>query len=385
MCTPIPRSRKHELSAISSQLLASSFQPRPLSCGSGYCNPCASLQPAAGNRLPPDSRLPTHDSPLITYLEAIRQALQEEMRRDPNVLLIGEDIGVLGGAFKVTEGLQQEFGEDRVIDMPIAEAGFTGLAVGASMMGLRPVVEFQFSDFISCAFDQITNVAAKTHYRMGVPVPIVFRAPTGGGFNGGPFHSQCTEMYFVPTPGLKIVAPATASDAKGLLKSSIRDDNPVLFLEHKHLYRRIKEEMPDDDHVVPLGKAATRCEGDQLTILTYGAMVHICLDAVSRLEEGPGVADVVDLRTLVPLDKETILESVKKTGKVLIVHEDNKTGGFAGELTALIVEEAFEFLDGPIRRVTAPDTPVPFSPPLEAFHLPNADDVARAARSLLEY
>ena len=350
MCTPTPRSCKSELPAISS-------------------------------RLP----LTTHDSPLITYLEAIRQALQEEMRRDPDVLLIGEDIGAFGGAFKVTEGLQQEFGEDRVIDMPIAEAGFTGLAVGASMMGMRPVVELQFSDFISCAFDQITNVAAKTHYRMGVPVPIVFRAPTGGGFNGGPFHSQCTEMYFVPTPGLKIVAPATASDAKGLLKSAIRDDNPVLFLEHKHLYRRIKEEMPGEDHVVPLGKAITRCAGDQLTILTYGAMVHVCLEAVSRLENGQGVVDVVDLRTLVPLDKETILDSVRKTGKVLIVHEDNKTGGFAGELTALIVEEVFEFLDGPIRRVAAPDTPVPFSPPLEDFHLPNAGDVALAVRSLLEY
>ena len=322
---------------------------------------------------------------MITYLEAIREALQEEMRRDQDVLLIGEDIGAFGGAFKVTEGLQAEFGEDRVIDMPIAESGFTGLAVGAGMMGLRPVVEFQFSDFISCAFDQITNFAAKTHYRLGVPVPIVFRAPTGGGFNGGPFHSQCTEMYFVPTPGLKVVAPATAYDAKGLLKAAVRDDNPVLFLEHKHLYRRVKENVRRDEYVVPLAKAAVRTEGEDLTILTYGAMLHVCLEAVSRLPNGPGVVEVVDLRTLVPLDKETILESVKKTGKVLIVHEDNRTGGFAGELTAVIVEEAFEFLDGPIRRVTAPDTPVPFSPPLEDFYLPNANDVVQAILSLLDY
>ena len=322
---------------------------------------------------------------MITYLEAIRQALQEEMRRDPDVLLIGEDIGAFGGAFKVTEGLQEEFGADRVIDTPIAEAGFTGLAVGAGMMGMRPVVEFQFSDFISCAFDQITNFAAKTHYRLGVPVPIVFRAPTGGGFNGGPFHSQCTEMYFVPTPGIKVVAPATAHDAKGLLKSAIRDDNPVLFLEHKHLYRRIKEDIQQDEYVVPLAKAAVRTEGDRLTILTYGAMLHACLDAVSRLPEGPGAVEVVDLRTLVPLDKETILDSVQKTGKVLIVHEDNKTGGFAGELTAVIVEEAFEYLDAAIRRVTAPDTPVPFSPPLEDYYLPNADDVVEAAQALLDY
>lgn len=322
---------------------------------------------------------------MITYLEAIRQGLQEEMRRDPDVLLLGEDIGDLGGAFKVTEGLLTEFGPDRVIDMPIAESGFTGVAVGAGMMGMRPVVEFQFSDFMSCAFDQITNFAAKTHYRLGVPVPIVFRAPTGGGFNGGPFHSQCPEMYYVPTAGLKVVAPATPYDAKGLLKSSIRDNNPVLYLEHKHLYRRVKEEAAGDDYVVPLGRAAVRTHGDRLTILTYGAMLHVCLEALPRLPDGPAVVELIDLRTLVPLDKETILESVKKTGKVLIVHEDNRTGGFAGELAAVIADEAFEFLDGPIRRVTAPDTPVPFSPPLEQFYLPNAGDVAEAAQALLAY
>jgi 2-oxoisovalerate dehydrogenase E1 component beta subunit len=320
---------------------------------------------------------------MITYLEAIRQALQEEMRRDLDVLLLGEDIGAFGGAFKVTEGLLEEFGPKRVIDTPIAEAGFTGLAIGASMMGMRPVVEFQFSDFISCAFDQITNFAAKLHYRLDVAVPVVFRAPTGGGFSGGPFHSQCPEMYFVPTAGLKIVAPATAYDAKGLLKAAIRDSNPVLYLEHKHLYRRVKEEIPADEYVVPLGKAAVRTEGEQLSVLTYGAMLHVCLDAAQQFE--PGQLEIIDLRSLVPLDKETIVESVKKTGKVLIVHEASKTGGFAGELAATITEEAFEFLDGPIRRVTAPDTPVPFSPPLESHYLPNAENVRAAARELLDY
>ncbi len=273
---------------------------------------------------------------MITYLEAISQALREEMHRDPDVFLIGEDIGDFGGAFKVTEGFLEEFGVDRVIDTPIAEAGFTGMAVGAAMMGMRPVVEYQFSDFMSCAFDQITNFAAKTHYRFGVPVPVVFRAPTGGGFNGGPFHSGCLESYFVHTAGLKIVAPATVYDAKGLLKAAIRDNNPVLYLEHKHLYRRVKAELNGDDYVVPL-------------------------------------------------DKETVLTSVQKTGKVLIVHEASKTGGFAGELAAVIADEAFEFLDGPIRRVTAPDIPVPFSPPLEDFYLPSADDVAAAARRLLQF
>ncbi len=322
---------------------------------------------------------------MITYLEAISQALREEMRRDPNVFLLGEDIGGFGGAFKVTEGFLEEFGAERVIDTPIAEAGFTGMAVGAAMMGMRPVVEYQFSDFMSCAFDQITNFAAKTHYRFGVPVPVVFRAPTGGGFNGGPFHSGCLESYFVHTAGLKIVAPATVYDAKGLLKAAIRDNNPVLYLEHKHLYRRVKADLNGDDYVVPIGKAAVRTEGDRLTVLTYGAMLHVCLDALEGIPGADGAVEVIDLRTLVPLDRETVLASVKKTGKVLIVHEAAKTGGFAGELAAIIADEAFEFLDGPIRRVTAPDIPVPFSPPLEDFYLPGADDVAEAARQLLDF
>lgn len=321
---------------------------------------------------------------MITYIEGIRQALQEEMRRDPEIFLIGEDIGAFGGAFKATEGLFREFGPLRVVDTPIAESGFTGLSIGASMMGMRPVVEFQFSDFMSCAFDQITNFASTMHYRLNVPIPVTFRAPTGGGFNGGPFHSQCPEMYYVHTPGLKVVAPATVYDAKGLLKAAIRDDNPVIYLEHKHLYRRVKEDIPPDDFVVPLGKALVRAEGADLTILTYGAMVHVCLDALTRLPQDASV-EVVDLRTLLPLDQDGILESVKKTGKVLIVHEDRRTGGIAGELTALITDQAFEFLDGPIKRVTAPDTPVPYAPPLEKFYLPGADDVAQAAVELLAY
>ncbi|MBI4540104.1 MAG: alpha-ketoacid dehydrogenase subunit beta [Gemmatimonadetes bacterium] len=322
---------------------------------------------------------------MVTYLEAIREALREELRRDPDVFLIGEDIGTYGGAFKVTEGLLEEFGRERVIDTPISEAGFTGAAIGAAMAGMRPIVEFQFADFISCAFDQITNFAAKTHYRLGVPVSIVFRAPTGGGVHGGPFHSQSPEMYFVHTAGLKVVAPATAYDAKGLLKAAIRDNNPVLYLEYKYLYRRVKEELPAEDYVVPIGQAAVRASGDRLTILTYGAMVHVCLEAVQRVPGGPGAIEVIDLRSLVPLDTETVLGSVKKTGKVLLVHEDNRTGGFAGELAALIGSEAFAYLDGPIRRVTAPDAPVPFSPPLEAFYLPDVDDVTAAAAELLGY
>jgi 2-oxoisovalerate dehydrogenase E1 component beta subunit len=322
---------------------------------------------------------------VITYIEAIRQALFEEMRRDPDIFLIGEDIGNFGGAFKATQGLLEEFGPMRVVDAPIAEAGFTGLSIGASMMGMRPIVEFQFSDFMSCAFDQITNFASTTHYRMGVPVPVTFRAPTGGGFNGGPFHSQCPEMYYVHTPGLKIVAPATVYDAKGLLKAAIRDDNPVIYFEHKHLYRRLKEDIPDDDYVVPIGKASVRLSGNDLTILTYGAMLHVCFAALDRIPDSEGAVEIIDLRTLKPLDEETILASVKKTGKVLIVHEDRQTGGLAGELAAIVADKAFEFLDGPIRRVTAPDTPVPYAPPLEHFYLPNEEDVANAVTELLDY
>jgi 2-oxoisovalerate dehydrogenase E1 component beta subunit len=321
----------------------------------------------------------------VTYLDAIRAALAEEMDRDPAVLLLGEDIGAYGGAFRATAGLLERFGGERVMDTPVSESAIVGAAVGMSYLGLRPVAEMQFMDFISCAFDQITNVVAKSHYRWGAPVPIVIRGPAGGGVHGGPFHSASPEMYFVHTPGLKVVYPATAYDAKGLLKSAIRDNNPVLFFEHKLLYRRIKEELPDEDYTVPLGKAIVRRSGRDLTIVTYAAMVHVALEAAGRLAQEGIEAEVVDLRTLLPLDRETILESIERTNKLLVVHEDTRTGGIAGEIAALVTEAAFEALDGPVRRVTSLDTPVPFSPPLEEAFLPNADRVVAAARDLARY
>jgi 2-oxoisovalerate dehydrogenase E1 component beta subunit len=323
--------------------------------------------------------------PSTTYLEAIRQGLWEEMERDPSVFLIGEDLGVYGGAFKVTAGFLDHFGEKRVVDTPISESAIVGASIGASLMGLRPVAEMQFSDFITCGFDQIVNFAAKCRYRWGAPVPIVVRAPSGGGIHGGPFHSQNPEMWFVKTPGLKVVTPATAYDAKGLIKSAVRDNDPVLFFEHKALYRRIKEELPDEEYTVPIGKARIAREGRDLTIVTYGAMVYVALEAAGKLAEEGASVEVIDLRTLLPLDRETVIESVKKTSKVLLLHEDTRTGGLAGELAVSITESAFEFLDGPIVRVTAPDTPVPFSPPLEEAFLPNTDKVLEKARWLWKY
>ena len=321
----------------------------------------------------------------VTMLEAIRQALFEEMDRDPAVVMLGEDVGVYGGAFKVTEGLLARFGWERVMDAPISETAIVGAAVGMGYLGLRPVAELQFIDFIACAFNQITNFVAKSHYRWGAPVPMVLRGPSGGGVHGGPFHSANPEMYFVHTPGLKVVYPSTAYDAKGLLKSAIRDNNPVLFFEHKFLYRRIKEEIPADDYTVPLGKAIVRREGRDLTIISYAAMAHTSLEAAAQLEKEGIDAEVIDLRTLLPLDKETILASVKKTNKLLVVHEDTRTGGIAGEIAAVVCGEAFEDLDGPIMRVTSLDTPVPYSPPLEEHFLPNAQKVAAAARELAKY
>ena len=323
--------------------------------------------------------------PPVTMLEAIRQAIFEEMERDPAVVTIGEDIGVYGGAFKVTAGLLERFGWERVIDTPISETAIIGAAVGMSYQGLRPIAELQFIDFIACCFNQITNFVAKSHYRWGAPVPMVMRGPSGGGVHGGPFHSANPEMYFVHTPGLKVIYPSTAYDAKGLLKSAIRDNNPVLFLEHKFLYRRIKEELPEEDYTVPIGKAVVRREGHDLTIVTYAAMMYTSLEAAEELAKEGIDAEVVDLRTLLPLDKETILQSVKKTNKLLIVHEDTKTGGIAGEIAAVACEGAFEDLDGPILRVTAKDSPVPFSPPLEERFLPNKNDVLAAARELARY
>ena len=320
-----------------------------------------------------------------TYIEAIKEGIWEEMTRDESVFVLGEDVGVYGGAFKVTAGMLDEFGEDRVIDTPISESAIVGAAIGAAMMGMRPVAEMQFADFISCAFDQITNFAAKCRYRWGAGVPIVVRGPSGGGVHGGPFHSQNPEMYFVHTPGLKVVCPATAYDAKGLIKAAIRDPDPVIFFEHKFLYRRIKEELPEEDYTVEIGKAAVRRSGSDISVITYGAMVFVALDAAKELEKEGIDVEVVDLRSLLPYDRGTVLESVKRTNKVILLHEDTKTGGFSGELAAAISEEAFDHLDGPIRRITAPDTPVPYSPPLEEFFLPKVSDVVRVARELNAY
>ncbi len=321
----------------------------------------------------------------VTYLEAIRQGIWEEMERDPNVFVLGEDIGVYGGAFRMTEGMLSHFGQERVVDTPISESAIVGAAIGAALMGMRPVAEMQFADFISCAFDQITNFAAKCRYRWGAGVPIVIRGPSGAGVHGGPFHSQSPEMYYVHTPGLKVVVPSTAYDAKGLIKSAIRDDDPVIYFEHKLLYRRIKEELPREEYVVPIGRADIKRQGEDISIITYGAMVHNALEAASTLAQEGISTEVVDLRTLLPLDKEQILESVKKTSKVILLHEDTRTGGIAGELAAIISEEAFEYLDGPIMRITAPDTPVPYSPPLEDFFLPKTSDIVRVARQLVSY
>lgn len=323
--------------------------------------------------------------PTLTYLDAIRQGLWEEMERDPAVMVMGEDVGTYGGAFKVTADMLEKFGEDRVVDTPISEACIVGAAVGAALMGLRPVAEMQFMDFVSCGLDQIVNMAAKIHYRWGAKVPMVVRGPSGAGVHGGPYHSQSNEMWFVHTPGLKVVAPATARDAKGLIKSSIRDDNPVIFFEHKLLYRTIKEDLPDDDYVVPLGKARVAREGKDISVITYGAMVFTALAAAEALEKEGVSLEVIDLRTLLPYDEEAVLASVRKCNKVILLHEDTRIGGMAGELAGLIAEEAFEDLDGPIVRITAPDTPVPFAPSLEEYFLPNAETVTAAARRLAAY
>ncbi len=321
----------------------------------------------------------------ITYLEAIRQAMWEEMERDERVLILGEDIGVYGGAFKVTKGFLEKFGGDRVIDTPISEEGYTGVAIGAAYMGLRPIVEFQFIDFIANAFNMITNFAAKSRYRWGAGVPIVLRGPAGGGVRAGPFHSQNPEMHFVHTPGLKVVAPATVYDAKGLMKAAVRDEDPVLYLEHKYLYRRLKEELPSNDFTVPIGQAAVRRTGKDIVLITYGAMLHVALEAAGALEKEGIELEVIDLRSLVPLDRETILNSVRRVNKVMILHEDTRTGGMAGEISAVITEEAFEDLDGPILRITAPDTPVPCSAELEDAFIPQVTDVVVAARKLAAY
>ncbi|MGH7457543.1 MAG: alpha-ketoacid dehydrogenase subunit beta [Longimicrobiaceae bacterium] len=330
----------------------------------------------------------TEEGKPVTFLEAIREALWEELERDERVFIMGEDIGAYGGAFKVTEGMLGRFGELRVIDTPISETGFTGAAAGAAHMGQRPVVEMQFIDFISCAYDIITNYVATSRYRGAGGLPLVIRGPSGGGVRGGPFHSQNPEAAFFHTPGLKIVYPATARDAKGLLKAAIRDDDPVLFFEHKWLYRRpqLREVLPNQDYTVPLGKARAHREGKDLTIVTYAAMVHKSQEAAEVLEKEDGLSvEILDLRTLLPLDEDAVVESVKKTNRCLVVHEDTRTGGVAGEIAMRINERCFEWLDAPVLRVTAIDAPVPYSPPLEDYFLPQVDDVVKAVRHLAGY
>jgi 2-oxoisovalerate dehydrogenase E1 component beta subunit len=323
----------------------------------------------------------------LLYLDAIREALTEEMRRDPKVFVLGEDVGAYGGAFGVTQGLHEEFGDLRVLDTPISESAIVGISIGAALRGYRPVAEMQFADFISCGFDQIVNQAATLRYRYGgrASVPIVIRAPSGGNVGGGLYHSQNPEAWFVHRPGLKVVAPSTAYDAKGLLKAAIRDDNPVVYFEHKYLYRRAKGPVPEGDEIVPIGVAATRRSGDDITLVTYGAMVTPSLEAADRLAKDGVEVEVIDLRTLMPFDRDAILTSVEKTSRALIVHEDVRTLGIGAEISAVIMEEKFDALDAPVLRVTYPDTHPPFSQVLEAACLPNAETIADALRKLAAY
>jgi len=323
----------------------------------------------------------------LTYLEAIREALAEEMRRDPKVFVLGEDVGPYGGAFGVTQGLHEEFGELRVIDTPISESAIAGISIGAALRGYRPVAEMQFADFISCAFDQIVNQAATLRYRYGgrATVPIVVRAPSGGGVSGGLYHSQNPEAWFIHRPGLKVVAPSTPFDAKGLLKAAIRDDNPVIYFEHKFLYRRAKGPVPEGDEIVPIGVAATRREGGDVTLVTYGAMVAPSLEAADRLSKDGIEVEVIDLRSLLPFDRDAIFRSVEKTNRALVVHEDVKTLGIGAEIAAVLMEERFDALDAPVMRVTYPDTHAPFSHLLEAANLPDADKITDAIRKLAAY
>jgi 2-oxoisovalerate dehydrogenase E1 component beta subunit len=341
----------------------------------------------SGSGAKPEHVRQTAERKPVTMLEAIREALWEEMERDADVFLLGEDIGVYGGAFKVTEGFLDAFGVDRVIDTPISEAGFTGAAAGAAHMGMRPVVEMQFMDFVSCAYEPLTNYIATSRWRGSGPLPLVVRGPVGGGVRGGPFHSQNPEMAFFHTPGLKIVYPATALDAKGLLKSAIRDDDPVLYFEHKKLYRApfLRAVLPAEDYVVPLGVARLHRAGTDVTVVTYGMMVHETQKAADTLAAEGIDVEILDLRTLLPLDEDAIVESVRRTNRLLVVHEDTRTGGIAGEIAMRVSEKAFEWLDAPILRVTAIDTPVPYSPPLEDYFLPQVDDIVKACRYLVRY
>jgi 2-oxoisovalerate dehydrogenase E1 component beta subunit len=320
----------------------------------------------------------------LTYLQAISAALRDELRDDERVLVMGEDIGVFGGAFKVTDGFVAEFGTDRVMDTPLAESAIIGCAIGAAVVGMRPVCEMQFADFISCGFDQLVNVAGKMHYRQDLAVPITVRLPSGGGFSGGPFHSQNPEAWFMHAPGIKVLAPSTAEDAKGLLTAAIRDPNPVVYLEHKHLYRRIRGEVPTGAYETPMTARIAR-EGSDLTVIAYGAMVHAALEATAPEQLDGAKVEVLDLRSLVPLDTNAIFRSVAKTSKVAIVDEANETCAAGAQVAALIAEHAFEQLDGPIRRIATPDVPIPFSPPLEQAVLPSVERIRDACRDLLDY
>lgn len=321
-----------------------------------------------------------------TYIDAISRGMWEEMERDASVFLLGEDIGVYGGAFKATKGFLEHFGEERVIDTTLSEAAIVGAATGAAVVGMRPVAEMQFADFVTCAFNQIVTNSAKTHYRWHLPVPMVIRLPSGGNIHGGPYHSANPEGWFFHVPGLKIVAPATPYDAKGLIKAAIQDNNPVLFFEYKYLYRRIKGDVPDQEYIVPIGKGDIKRDGSDVLIITYGPTVHMSLDAAAQIEQEEGASVMVlDLRTLAPLDGDLILDSVKKTGKVLIVHEDTLTGGIGAEIAALISDQAFQFLDAPVKRIASLDTPVPFAPTLEEFFLPSTEKILRALRELSRF
>jgi 2-oxoisovalerate dehydrogenase E1 component beta subunit len=324
--------------------------------------------------------------PALTYIDAISRGMWEEMERDPSVFLIGEDIGAYGGAFKATKGFLEHFGAERVIDSVLSEAAIIGAATGAAVAGMRPIAEMQFADFVTCAFNQIVTNASKIYYRWRIPVPMVIRLPSGGYIHGGPYHSASTEAWFAHVPGLKIVAPSTPSDAKGLIKSAVRDNNPVMFFEFKYLYRRVKGEVPEGDLTVPIGKGDVKREGGDVTIITYGSTVHFSLEAAEKVSRENGIeTKVVDLRTLLPLDRDLIIDSVRATGKVLIVHEDTLTGGVGGEVAALIAEHAFQDLDAPVKRLGALDAPVPFAPTLEAAHLPDTERIVHALRELIRY
>lgn len=326
--------------------------------------------------------------PTKTVIQAIHDALEEELARDESVILMGEDVGMRGGVFRASEGLLERFGPKRVLDTPLAESGIVGVAIGASLNGFRPIAEIQFADFIHSAMDQIVSEAARMRYRShgAWSCPLVVRAPYGAGVHGGLYHSQSVEAFFAHVPGLKVITPATPYDAKGLLKSAIRDPDPVIFLEHKRTYRLVRGEVPDGDYTVPIGQAEVKRTGDDITILTYGLMLHYSLEAAETLARDGVEVEVVDLRTLLPIDRETVLNSVRKTGKVLVVYEDNQTCGYGAELAAIVADEAFEHLDGPVMRIAAPDVPaMPFSSVLEEFCLPNAERIAQALRKLAAY